>query len=50
MADGGDRILVILEIDCILIMAISLGRSVDVRNLRAPGDRCVIHPLFRDYY
>jgi len=44
MVDG-DRIPVVLETNCILIMAISLGLIVDVHDLYAPVDRCGISLL-----
>ena len=40
MADG-DQILVTLKTSCFLIMAISLGLQVDVRDLYAPHNKCV---------
>ena len=45
MADG-DRTPIILETNCILIMAISLGLVVDIHDLYAPLDRCGIYPSF----
>jgi hypothetical protein len=45
MADGGQT-LVILKTNCVLIMAISLGLSVDIRDLHAPGTKYVLYLLF----
>ena len=41
IADG-DQSLTILKTNCILMMAISLGLTVDVRDLYAPADECVV--------
>jgi len=35
---------IILETNCILIMAISLGLVVDIHDLYAPADKCAIYP------
>ena len=43
MADS-DRTLIILETNCILIMAISLGLVVDIHDLYAPVDKYGIYP------
>jgi len=45
MADGG-QILVILKTNSFLIMAISLGLKIDIRDLHAPNNKCVLSPLF----
>ena len=44
MADG-DQIHIVLKTNCVLIMAISLGLIVDVHDLYAPVDKCVIYAL-----
>jgi hypothetical protein len=44
MADG-DQNLVILKTNCVLIMAISLGLSVNMRDLYAPSNRYILSPL-----
>ena len=43
MADGGQT-LVILKTNCFLIMAISLGLRIDIRDLYAPHNECVTLP------
>ena len=43
MADG-NRIPTILKTNFVLIMAISLGLSVDIHDLFAPDDKCVFYP------
>jgi len=43
MADGGQT-LVILKTNCFLIMAISLGLRIDIRDLYAPHNKCVNLP------
>ena len=45
MGDG-DRTPVILETNCVLIMAISLGLVIDIRDLYAPIDKYEIYPPF----
>ena len=47
IADG-DHSLVILKTNCVLIMAISLGLTVDIRDLYAPVDEYVVHPRLYD--
>ena len=49
MADG-DQSLVILKTNCVLIMAISLGLTVDMRDLYPPVDKCVIYPCSLDRF
>jgi len=44
VADGGETI-VIPRTNCFLIMAIILGLRIDIRDLYAPSNRCVV-PLF----
>jgi len=39
---GNGQILAILKTNCFLTMAISLGLRVDIRDLYAPNDKCVI--------
>ncbi|KAF9642485.1 hypothetical protein BDM02DRAFT_2091673 [Thelephora ganbajun] len=41
MADG-DQNLTILKTNCYLIMAISLGLQIDIRDLYAPNNECVV--------
>jgi len=45
MADG-DQMLVILKTNTFLIMAISLGLKIDIRDLHAPHNKCVLPPPF----
>jgi len=45
MADGGQT-LVILKTNCFLIMAISLGLQIDIHDLYAPHNKCVLPPTF----
>ena len=39
---GNDQVLTILKTNCFLIMAISLGLRVDIRDLYAPNHKCAI--------
>ena len=39
-----DHALIILKTNCILILAISLGLTVDIRDLYAPADESVVYP------
>ena len=41
---GGDQIPNVLKTSCVLITVISPGLSVEMRDLFAPVDGCVIHP------
>ena len=43
MADGGQN-LIVLKTNCVLIMAMSVGLNVDIHDLYAPVDECVIYP------
>ena len=45
MADG-DQTLVILKTNCFLVMAISLGLQVDIHDLYAPHNKCVLSPTY----
>jgi len=45
MADGG-QMLVILKTNSFLTMAISLGLRIDIRDLYAPHNKCVLSPPF----
>jgi hypothetical protein len=45
MADGGQT-LITLKANCVLIMAISLGLSVDMRDLYAPSTKYVLYTVF----
>jgi hypothetical protein len=45
---NGDQILAILKTNCVLTMAISLGLSVDMHDLYAPGNEYVFYPTFHD--
>ena len=42
----GDQVPTILKTNCILTMAISLGLKVDIHDLYAPDDKCVLDPSF----
>jgi len=41
-----DEILGVLKTNCFLIMAISLGLQIDIHDLYAPNNKCVVTPIF----
>ena len=49
LMEDGDQSLIILKTNCVLIMAISLGLIVDMRDLYAPVDKFVIYLCLPPY-